>query len=548
VGKVYLVGAGPGDPKLITLKGLECLKRADVVIYDRLSSKALLSFTKPEAELIYVGKAGGVYRPFSQDYINKLTLDKVQEDKIVVRLKGGDPFVFGRGGEEAEFLKENGIPIEVVPGVSSAQGVPDYAGIPLTDRRFASTVALVTGHEDPTKFKTEVDWKKLATATKTIIIFMAIKNLAFIAGELIRHGRSKDTPVALIRWGTLPAQKTLVGTLKDIVEKAKKAQFKPPTIIVVGEVVKMRDKLSWFEEKPLFGRRILVTRAKEQASKLAEALEDLGAGVIEFPTIKTVPPKSFEKLDEAIAKIEAKDEGRKTRDQGQETKDQGRRAKKPASDLRPTTFQPGYDWIIFTSANGVKFFFDRLKALGKDIRCLHGIKLATVGPATSKRLEDAGLSPDYEPQEYRGEGLIAGFRNIDLKGARILIPRAEVAREILPEELSRLGADVTVAPAYRTVPADVPGEEIKKAIQEQKVDVITFTSGSTAKNFVKLLPGIDLKQALEKTLVACIGPIAAKTVESLGFKVDVIPEEYTVPSLVKSIVEAVHEKTTSRVE
>ena len=516
-GKVYLVGAGPGDPKLITLKGVECLKKADVIIYDRLTSRALLSFARPEVELVYVGKAGGVYRPYTQDYINKLTLKKATENKIVVRLKGGDPFVFGRGGEEAEFLKENGVQMEVVPGVSSAQGVPAYAGIPLTDRRFASTVALVTGHEDPAKFKGEVNWEKLATATKTIVIFMALRNLSLIAQELMRYGRSKETPVAIVRWGTLPEQKTLVGTLENINEKVKKAQLEPPALIVIGEVVRLREKLAWFEEKPLFGRTVLVTRAKEQASKLAEALEDLGAGVIEFPTIKTVPPKSFEKLDAAIHKISQKGPP-------------------------PSTFQRGYDWIIFTSANGVRFFLERLKALGKDIRVLHGIKLATVGPATSKKLEDMGLSPDYEPQEYRGEGLIEGFKSIDLEGARILIPRAEVAREILPDELSRLGADVTVAPAYRTVPAEPPGEEIKKAIMEQKVDVLTFTSGSTAKNFVKLLPDIDLKQALAKTLVACIGPIAAKTVEALGFKVDIVPEEYTIPSLVKSIAEALHEK------
>ncbi|MFQ5574778.1 MAG: uroporphyrinogen-III C-methyltransferase, partial [Terriglobia bacterium] len=352
---MYLVGAGPGDPELITIKGLDCLKSADVVIYDRLSSKALLSFCRPGTEFVFVGKAGGEYHPHPQSSINRLILEKAQEGGRVVRLKGGDPFVFGRGGEEALYLRRNGVEVEVVPGVSSAQGVPAYAGIPLTDRKLASSVALVTGHEDPQKFRSEVDWAKLATATGTVVIFMALKNLGFICDQFIEHGRPPDTPVALVRWGTLPEQQTIVGTLSDILSKAEAARLEPPVTIVVGEVVGLRDELKWFESQLLFGKKVVVTRAVEQIGEVSEAFRRRGAVVLEFPTIKIGPPPNYEAVDKAL----------------QEMASQGAK--------------PAFDWLIFTSSNAVDWFFSRARERGHDARVFAHASIAAIGESTAER-------------------------------------------------------------------------------------------------------------------------------------------------------------------
>ncbi|MDI6891746.1 MAG: uroporphyrinogen-III C-methyltransferase [Actinomycetota bacterium] len=509
MGKVYLVGAGPGDPKLISLKGLECIREAEVVVHDYLASPRLLVHARPDAEIIYVGKSGSKHM-MEQDEINALLVKKAREGKVVVRLKGGDPFIFGRGGEEALELAKNGIPFEVIPGISSAYAVPAYAGIPVTHRGLASTVAFVTGHEDPTKLDSDIDWEKLATGVGTIIFLMGVRNLLLIVEQLIRHGRGGDTPIALIRWGTTPRQQTLTGTLGDIVEKARKASFKPPAIIVVGEVVSLREKLSWFEKRPLFGKRILVTRSRTQTSELVAALEELGAEVVEFPTIKIIPPTSYGELDTAIKKILG--------------------TRHPTPDIRPI-----YDWLIFTSVNGVSRFFERLRFLGGDARDLKGVKLAAIGSATAGELKKMGLKVDYVPDEYRAEAVVEGFREMGVKGLRVFIPRAKEAREILPQKLREMGAEVETVVAYETVIDSTSAGKARELLERREVDVIIFTSSSTVRNFVDLLKGVNLSRVLDGVKIACIGPITAKTAEELGLKVDVVAKEYTIKGLVRAI-------------
>lgn len=501
VGKVYLIGSGPGDPKLISVKGMERIGEADVIVYDRLASPRIVAAAKPEAELIYVGKKAAQHM-LKQDQINQLLVDKAKEGKTVARLKGGDPFIFGRGGEEAIVLRENGIPFEVVPGISSAYSVPAYAGIPVTHRGITSTVAFITGHEDPTKESTDIDWEKISTAVGTLVFLMGVNNLPQIVEQLQKHGRAKNTPVALIRWGTLPKQEIITGTLTDIVEKVEKANFKAPAIIIVGEVIKLRDQLKWFENKPLFAKHILVTRSRSQASELVELLEENGAETTEFPTIRIEPSESFDQLDSAIAGLEK------------------------------------YNWIVFTSVNGVDFFLQRIKALSKDIRELKGIKIAAIGPATAKRLKDLNLLIDYVPPEYRAEAIVDGFKEFGVQGLNVLIPRAEVARDVLPDKLREMGASVNIVTAYKTVMDSLKSDKIKEMLEQGKIDIVTFTSSSTAKNFAKLLQDIDLPKVMEDVVVACIGPITADTVRSLGLKVDIEAKEYTIPGLVEAIVKA----------
>lgn len=500
VGKVFLIGSGPGDPKLISIKGMECIQKADVVVYDRLASPRLLKAARPDAELIYVGKKAARHA-MKQDKINQLLADKAKEGKTVARLKGGDPFIFGRGGEEALVLVENNIPFEIVPGISSAYSVPAYAGIPATHRGVTSTIAFITGHEDPTKKDTDIDWEKISTGIGTLVFLMGVSNLPEISKQLIKHGRSKDTPVALVRWGTTPKQEVLVGTLTNISDKVLKASFKAPAIIIVGDVIKLRDKLRWFENRTLFGKRILVTRSRSQASDLVSLLEERGAEAIEFPTIKIDPPGSYDQLDKAISGLDK------------------------------------YNWIVFTSVNGVDFFINRLAELLKDIRELKGIKIAAIGPATAKRLKDLHLRVDYIPKEYRAEAIIEGFKDFGVKGKNILIPRAEVAREILPDQLRELDANVDIVTAYRTIMDDSSVDEIKKMLEKGQVDMVTFTSSSTAKNFVKLLDDLDLEEVLKDVTIAAIGPITAQTVRDLGFNVDIEAKEYTIPGLVEAIEE-----------
>ncbi len=499
-GKVYLVGAGPGDPGLMTVRGKELLERAEVVIFDYLANEAFLKYAPAGAERIYVGKKGGDHT-LSQDGINALLVEKGREH-MVVRLKGGDPFVFGRGGEEAQILVENGIPFEVVPGISAAVAVPAYAGIPLSHRDFTASIAFITGHEraDKDDQDSKIAWDRISTGAGTLVFFMGVKNLPEICANLVRYGRSSDTPVALIRWGTTSAQQTVTGTLADIVEKVKEAKLKPPALIVVGEVVSVRDELNWFERRPLFGRKIVITRAREQASEFSAELEELGAQCIEFPTIAISPPPSWEPLDNAIRQLSA------------------------------------YDWAIFTSVNGVRFFMQRLRAAGMDARDLKGVRLAAIGPKTAEALESLMLKPDLVPGEYRAEAILEALSGDELKGKRFLMPRAMVAREILPEKLTEWGARVDVVPAYQTVLPKETAPEIARLFREGEIDCLTFTSSSTVTNFFSLLPKEEILPHLDKTTIACIGPITADTASEFGLKTGIMPSEYTIRGLVDSIV------------
>jgi uroporphyrinogen III methyltransferase/synthase len=499
-GKVYLIGAGPGDPGLITVKGLECVKKADVIIYDYLANGRLLDQRRPEAELIYVGKQGSRHT-LPQDQINTLIVEKAREGKVVARLKGGDPFIFGRGGEEAEELVENGIPFEVVPGVTSAISAPSYAGIPLTHRDHTASVAFVTGHEDPTKPESKVHWDKISTGVGTLVFFMGMKNLQHIVDNLVSHGRSPDTPIALIQWGTRTDQRVVTGTLKDIVSLVKDAKLGPPAIIVVGEVVRLRHKLNWYESKPFFGKRIIVTRSRDQASAFAEMLIDRGATAIEFPTIEVVPPENWNELDNAIQTIDT------------------------------------FDWLIFTSANAVRFFMERLRTLNKDLRILKGVNICTVGPKTSESLESYGLRADLVPAEFKAEGVLAALGGVAVRGLKFLIPRAKVAREIIPDKLRELGARVDVVTAYENRKPSSDVNRVRKLLDERKISAITFTSSSTVHNFVEIIGKKEYKSLLNGVTVACIGPVTAKTAQEYDIKTDIMPKDYTIPALVNEMAD-----------
>lgn len=499
-GKVYLVGAGPGDPGLLTLRGKECLEQADVVLYDYLANPTLLAHARDEAERVYVGRRGKGKYP-EQEAINRLLIERASAGSVVVRLKGGDPFVFGRGGEEAEALASAKIEFEIVPGVTAAVAAPAYAGIPVTHRTLASTLTIVTGHEDPEKPSTALDWSRLATSQGTVVFLMGMKNLSTIAATLLAEGRAGSTPVAIIRWGTRVSQQTVVGTLADIVEKAEAEKMEPPTVIVVGEVVRLRSKLNWFEQRPLFGKRVLMTRAKEQAGELATRLASYGAEPVEAPTITIVPPPDWAPVDHAISEIRT------------------------------------YDWIIFTSVNGVSRFMTRLFTRGLDSRCLAGRQLCCIGPRTAQELEKFGVKADVVPAEYQAEGVLATLSRQNVKNTRILIPRAEVARELLPEELRAAGAHVDVIPVYRTLTPEQDSGGWRQELMDHRIHVVTFTSSSTVRNFVTMLGGAEaVKPLVQSVRIACIGPITAKTAEEYGLTVSIMPDENTVPALVDAIV------------
>jgi len=501
-GKVYLVGSGPGDPGLLTLKAKECIEKADVVVYDYLANRVFLEYARKGAELIYVGKEGGRHT-MSQDNINSLIVSKARQGLNVVRLKGGDPFIFGRGGEEALELVKAGISFEVVPGVTSAIAVPAYAGIPLTHRDFTATVAFITGHEDPAKETSGIAWDKLATGIGTLVFLMGVGNLAKIAASLMEHGRSPDTPVAVIRAGTVPGQRTITGSLGNIADKAKKENIKPPAIIVVGDVVSLRKELNWFEQRPLFGKRIVVTRARDQASDFMALLADLGAECVEFPTIEVIPPLSWKELDRAIGSVES------------------------------------YQWLVFTSVNGVKYFFDRLEDSGQDVRNLKGIRIAAIGPKTADAVRRKGVKPDLVPEEYRAEAVVDAFRKHRVEGLRILLPRAAEAREVLPQELEMMGATVEVVEAYRTVKPEGDKDEIRAMLGKGDIHMVTFTSSSTVNNFMEMFEGESeqLLKWMKKVTVACIGPVTAKTAEQRGLSVRITPPDYTIEALAKAIVD-----------
>ena len=498
-GKVYLVGSGPGDPGLITVKGLEIIRSADCIIYDYLANPALLGEARPDAEVIYAGKRVH-HHHIDQDAINALLVEKAGEGKVICRLKGGDPFVFGRGGEECLALVDAGIRFEIVPGVSSTSAVPAYAGIPITHRGIASDVAFVTGHEGPDKDISSIDWEKLALGVGTLVFVMGITNLPTITKELISNGRDPETPVALIRWGTTAKQQTLIGTLADIADKAAAHGFKPPAIIVIGDVVKLREKLSWVEDLPLFGRRVIVTRAQTQTSKFSRALRELGAEPVEIPMIRTIEAPDYSTLDEAIVK-----------------------QAKGAS----------FDWIILTSVNGVTSFIDRLSHHGLDVRALAGSKIVAVGPATAKRARAAGIHPDLVPANYIAEGVLETMKDHGVvAGQTVLMPRALVAREFLPKELTALGLIVTDAAAYETVPAANSKELLNSALASETIDYVTFTSSSTASNFCEM---IDDKSQLGDVKVVSIGAATSQTLRDNGMPVHIEATVSTIPGMVDAI-------------
>jgi uroporphyrinogen III methyltransferase/synthase len=498
-GIVYLVGAGPGDPGLLTLRGKECLEQANIVLYDYLANPALLDHAPAHAERVYVGRRGrGEYE--EQSEINRVLIERARAGQVVVRLKGGDPFVFGRGGEEAEAVAAAGVPFEVVPGVTAAVAVPAYAGIPVTHRTLASSMTVVTGHEDPSKGTTVIDWPKVAATAGTLVFMMGMKTLPMIVSRLLEEGRSPATPVAAVRWGTRAEQRTVIGTLQDIVVRTAQAAMEPPTVIVVGDVVKLRDQLNWFEKRPLFGKRIVLTRPREQAGEFVRLLAAYGAESIIAPTIKLVPPASWDALDQAIGRLSA------------------------------------YAWLIFTSVNGIAPFMERLKNTRKDVRSLGHLKIGAIGPRTAQELTRYGLAADLVPTEFQAEGMVAAMSRQQLQGANILIPRAEVARELLPHQLRMKGAVVDVVPVYRTVLPEGDLSRLKEELLAGAIDVVTFTSSSTVVNFVELLGGRDqARRLVAKTVVACIGPITGRTAEEQGLPVTIMPGENTVPALAHAI-------------
>jgi len=508
-GIVYLIGAGPGDPGLFTIRGAECLREADVVVYDRLVNPHLLRYARPDAELVYAGKSPEGHH-LTQDRINALLAEYAAAGRRVARLKGGDPFIFGRGGEEAEFLAGRGIAFEIVPGITSAIAAPAYAGIPLTHRDFTATVAIVTGNEDPTKEESNIDWAKLATGAGTLVFLMGMGNLKAIVDRLLAHGRSPETPAAVVYRGTWPEQVTVTGTLVDIAERVAQAGLRNPAVIIVGEVCALRGRLQWVERRPLFGRRILVTRAREQASDLAQAIAAGGGEPLEFPTIAIAPPDDWGPLDEALADIRR------------------------------------FDWIVFTSTNGVRYFMARLLERGGDVRDLAGVELAAIGPATRQALEAYGLRVAFMPEAFRAEEIGRRLPGLLRRGARVLLPRTDIAPKALGEALTAAGAVVHEVTAYRTRPVADRADEVRDLLREGRIHAVTLTSSSTARNLAAALGEKDAPALLASTVVAAIGPVTAGTARELGFRVDVVAEEHTIPGLVRALEEYFGRRGRSR--
>lgn len=504
VGKVYFVGAGPGDPKLITVRGREALEKADVVVYDRLASPRLLRHLKPGARQVYVGKLPDRHT-LRQEEINQLLLDLALEGQTVVRLKGGDPAVFGRVGEEALLMAEHGIPYEWIPGISSAIAVPAYAGIPITHRGLTSSFAVVTGHECPKKADSDIDWAKVATATGTIVFLMGVKNLTSICEQLLLYGRAKDTPVAVIQWGTCSEQLTVTGTIETIAERVRSAAISSPAITIVGEVVQLREQLAWFEQKPLFGKKIVVTRARDQASELVERIEELGGEAIEFPLIRTAPV----------------------------TEDADCAALADALERLAT-----FDWLVFTSTNGVRYFFRELRERAIDVRRIRA-RVAAVGSQTAEALAEHGLIADLIPEPFRAEQLVPAFESLlhmeQLHaGAKVLLARAKVAGQEVVEQLASLGLAVTDVACYQTGPADEQDPYAIEQLLAGKVDVITFTSASTVRYFFQKMSVFSYVIPANCQTV-CIGPVTAAAAREAGVQVTTVADRATIDSLVKSI-------------
>jgi len=500
-GCIHLVGAGPGDPGLITLRGLEVLSAADVVVYDYLVPARLLTCAPAEAEMIYVGKRAGRHT-LSQDQINELIVAKARDGADVVRLKGGDPFVFGRGGEEALAAREAGIDLEVVPGVTAGVAGPAYAGVPVTHRMLAANVGLVTGHETPEKGSSDLDYEALARWRGTLVFYMGVGNLPRICGSLIAAGLDAETPAATIRWATTPRQHVIVGTVESLPRLADEADLAPPALIVIGEVVALRDQLAWFEQRPLFGRRIVVTRAREQASAFAAGLERLGADVIEMPAIRIAPPADSGPLNDAVAHLDR------------------------------------YDWIVFTSANAVRMFFAALAARGLDSRALHPNKLGVIGPATAEQLAAFGLREDCMPDTALGPDVVEAMnRTESTAGKRILCPRSDLATAELIDALTTCGAEVDDIAAYRTIGDCSDAERIRELLADGELHWVTFTSSSTVRNFFDAIDPQTIRDSSVR--LASIGPKTSEALEQVGCPADIQAAVHTTDGLLDAMIEAV---------
>ncbi|MDY6848867.1 MAG: uroporphyrinogen-III C-methyltransferase [Thermodesulfobacteriota bacterium] len=498
-GIVYLVGAGPGDPGLITLRGRDCLRRADAVVYDYLANPCLLEEARADVEKIYVGKERGRHH-LPQEQINALLAELAQAGKTVVRLKGGDPYLFGRGGEEALFLHCAGVEFEVVPGVTAAFAAAAYAGIPLTHRDCTTTLGLVTGHEKPEKKMSSLDWGKIATGMGTLVFYMGMVNLSLIVRELIRNGRSPQTPVAIVRWASTTQQRTLTATLEDVEEKARAASIGPPAVIIVGEVVDLHQRLAWFENRPLFGRRVLSTRAAAQASGLRDLLEKCGAEVVSVPTIALAPPADWGPVDRELDRLAQT------------------------------------DLLILTSVNAVDFFFERLRSKGRDARALAGVTLVSVGPKTAEAFEPYGVKADLVAADYRAEGVVALLKGRGIQGRRVLYPHAELARTLIPDELRSLGAEVAAPVLYRTVVPQEGGETLRELLMNGSLDAVTFTASSTVDHFVTMV-GEDAAQLLRGVVVASIGPLTSRTARKHGIEVTIEPRDSTLDAMVEALAQ-----------
>ena len=499
--QVFLIGAGPGDPGLITARGLECLRRADVVLHDHLVHERLLRHARPGAEVIDVGTAAP--HPMAQEAICYLLAEKAREGKVVARLKWGDPFVFDRGGEEALFLHEQGVAFEVIPGVPASIGVPAYAGVPITYPGGGDTITIVRGYEDESRTVPNVDWAAVGRLDGTLVCYAGAHQLPRILDALIAHGWATDTPAMIVWNGTLTSQVSAAGTLAELVEHVHDNPPRLPAILVVGRVVGFRDHLRWFDARPLFGKRVLVTRPREQAGELCDALALLGAEPIEAPMIRIAPPEDIAPLQTAVSR---------------------------ASE---------FDWIVFTSGNAVQIFMETLLAGNQDVRALKGPKLCTVGTSTAEKLTTFGIKVDLVPAEFRAEGLVQALAaQGSLQGARVLFPRGDIAREVVAEELRNEGAEVTEVIAYRTIIEDLQREgepDIYGMLLERKIDVVTFTSGSAVRNFAKVFGEEQAADLLRNTEVAVIGPVTAHAAQQLGIRASIQPAAYSVSALVDAI-------------
>lgn len=498
--KVSLVGAGPGDPGLLTLRGRELLREADVVVYDALINPDILKYAKKDAQLIYVGKVAGKHA-LPQEEINSLLAECARKKGKVVRLKGGDPYIFGRGGEEAEYLARQGIPFEEVPGISSAIAAPAYAGIPLSHRDFCSAITIVTGHENPAKNDSAIDWQALARSGATLVFVMGMKNLPAIAARLMEAGMPPDMPAAVIYRGTTPMQRSLFAPLAELPAAAIAENFTNPSVIVVGKVTSLHESLDWLKNKSLLGRRIMVTRAREQASDLADMLAQRGAEVLEFPSLAIQALSDYSAVDEAIAQLDS------------------------------------YAWLIFTSVNGVRFFWERLEKAGRDSRALSGVKVAAIGPATGGALEKRGIKPNLLPSSYVAEKVAEAIlqeEGGDMAGLRVLLPRAAEARMVLPETLEQAGAQVDIVPVYEARPVKANAEHILAQLSSGELDCISFASSSTVRNFLSIVPA-EFLQGKKAPVLASIGPITSATLRENGLEVSIEAEQYTIPALVQAI-------------